>query len=67
MTTQPESGTPQPESGTAQPEPGQPESPITQSPYGESKESKSSPNLSTRWSWPRDLSDLWPAGSLLAE
>jgi HSP20 family protein len=63
MTTQPESGTPQPESGAVQPEPGQPESgqpesPITQSPYGESKE-KSSSSLSTRWSWPRDLSDLW--------
>jgi HSP20 family protein len=58
MTTQPESGTPQPESGTAQSESGQPDSPITQSPYGESKE-KSSSSLSTRWSWPRDLSDLW--------
>ncbi|MFL6047558.1 MAG: Hsp20/alpha crystallin family protein [Propionibacteriaceae bacterium] len=54
MTTQPESGMPQPESGSTQSESG-----VTQSQYGESKEGKSSSSLSTRWSWPRDLSDLW--------
>jgi HSP20 family protein len=56
MSTQPESGTPQPEFGTPQPESmGQPES----GQPGESKEGKSSASLSSRWSWPRDLSELW--------
>ena len=57
MTTQPESGTPQPEMG--EPEPGQPQSGAMQSPTGELKEGKSSAGLSTRWSRPRELSDLW--------
>jgi HSP20 family protein len=64
MTT-PESGPSQPEFGTSQPEsPGPPESGTIQSQSGEtqpdeSKEGKSSTSLSSRWSWPRDLSELW--------
>jgi HSP20 family protein len=53
MSMQPESGTPEPESA------GQPQSGIMQPESGESKEGKPSASMSTRWSWPRDLSELW--------
>ena len=62
MTTQPESDVPQPESGSTQPESG-----VTHSQYGESKEGKPSSSLSARWSWPRDLADMYGLGANSAD